>query len=217
MYSFTLATPSTCTCVFTVNEVFDIKKLREKGAQNPVDPILCGGAHYFRPNYCIFNWHKNVHQFTSIEQTATDDRDVHTSLQYCGSSVWNLLCRPPFLHPKFGGGSSNFKYSWTFPDWRTAHSQFRMVVLQSHSCPVCDGGLSVGERQQELVAAAVVLSRLIHTYHAVPLPCRAAKGLDCVFPIWFTQCGRVLFTHAMPCPCHATTMPFWKRLLKATA
>jgi hypothetical protein len=25
--------------------------------------------------------------------------------------------------------------------------------------------------------------RLIHTYHAVPLPYRAAKGLDCVFPI----------------------------------
>jgi hypothetical protein len=24
---------------------------------------------------------------------------------------------------------------------------------------------------------------LIHTYHDVPLPCRAAKSLDCVFPI----------------------------------
>ena len=23
----------------------------------------------------------------------------------------------------------------------------------------------------------------IHTYHAVPLPCRAAKGLECLFPI----------------------------------
>jgi hypothetical protein len=30
--------------------------------------------------------------------------------------------------------------------------------------------------------------------HAVPLPCRAAKGLECVFPIWFTQCSRVWFT-----------------------
>ena len=27
--------------------------------------------------------------------------------------------------------------------------------------------------------------------HAVPLQCRAAKGLESVFPIWFTQCGRV--------------------------
>jgi hypothetical protein len=53
--------------------------------------------------------------------------------------------------------------------------------------------------------------------HAVPLPCRAADGLDWVFSIWFTQCGRVWFTHTMPRPCHATTMPFWKRLLKATA
>ena len=50
--------------------------------------------------------------------------------------------------------------------------------------------------------------------YAVPLPCRAAKGLECVFPIWFTQCGRFWFTFAMPCPCHAPTMPFF---LKATA
>jgi len=29
-------------------------------------------------------------------------------------------------------------------------------------------------------------------YHAraVPLPCRAANGLECVFPILFTQCDR---------------------------
>ena len=46
--------------------------------------------------------------------------------------------------------------------------------------------------------------------HTVPLPCRAAKGLECVFPIWFTQCGRVWFTLAMPYPDHAF-------LLKATA
>ena len=45
---------------------------------------------------------------------------------------------------------------------------------------------------------------------AVPLPCRATKGLECVFPIWFTQCRRVWFTLAMPCPDHAV-------ILKATA
>ena len=33
--------------------------------------------------------------------------------------------------------------------------------------------------------------------HSVPLPCRAAKGLEFVFPIWFTQSGRVWFTLAM--------------------
>jgi len=53
--------------------------------------------------------------------------------------------------------------------------------------------------------------------HAVPLPCRAAKGLECVFPIWFTQCGRVWFTLAMPFPCHALTMPFFSRPQHTTA
>jgi hypothetical protein len=43
--------------------------------------------------------------------------------------------------------------------------------------------------------------------HAVPLPCLFAKALDCVFPIWFTQCGRVWFTHAMPFPCRSHAVP----------
>jgi hypothetical protein len=56
--------------------------------------------------------------------------------------------------------------------------------------------------------------------HAIPyhtMPCHAAKGLDCIFPIWFTQCGRVCFTHTTSRQCHATTMPFWKWPLKASA
>jgi hypothetical protein len=57
--------------------------------------------------------------------------------------------------------------------------------------------------------------------HTMPFSCRSpalsAKGLDCVFPVRFTQCGRVWFTHVMPFPCHATNMPFWKRPLRATA
>jgi hypothetical protein len=48
--------------------------------------------------------------------------------------------------------------------------------------------------------------------HVVPLPYRTAKGLDCVFLILSTQCGHVWFTLAMPNPCRAPTMPFWKRL-----
>jgi hypothetical protein len=50
------------------------------------------------------------------------------------------------------------------------------------------------------------LLRLIHTYHAVLLPCHSAKGLDCVIPIWFTKCGSVWFTHAMPPPCRSHAM-----------
>ena len=40
--------------------------------------------------------------------------------------------------------------------------------------------------------------------HSMPFPCRAAKGLECVFPIWFTQRGRVWFTLAMPWPCRSS-------------
>ena len=38
--------------------------------------------------------------------------------------------------------------------------------------------------------------------HAVPPPCCAAKSLECVFPIWFTQCNPVWFTLAIPRPFH---------------
>ena len=38
--------------------------------------------------------------------------------------------------------------------------------------------------------------------HSIPLPYLPAKGLECVFPIWITQCGRVWSTLTMPDPCH---------------
>ena len=53
--------------------------------------------------------------------------------------------------------------------------------------------------------------------HAVLLPCCAAIGFECAFPIWFTQCGRVWFTLAMPCPCHIPTMSFFSRPQHSTA
>ena len=46
--------------------------------------------------------------------------------------------------------------------------------------------------------------------HALLLPCLVAKGLECVFPISLTQCGRVWFTLAMSCS-------DYNALLKATA
>jgi len=63
------------------------------------------------------------------------------------------------------------------------------------------------------------IGRFTHSMraHAVPLPCRAAKGLECVFPIWFTQCGLVWFTLAMPRPYHVLTMPFFPRPRHGTA
>jgi hypothetical protein len=55
--------------------------------------------------------------------------------------------------------------------------------------------------------------------HGLPMlfPCHSTKALDCVFPIWFTQCGHVWFTHSMSFPCHATNMPIRKWTLKAMA
>ena len=35
--------------------------------------------------------HKNVYQFTCTEQKATDNSQVHRSVQNFGSPVWNLL------------------------------------------------------------------------------------------------------------------------------
>jgi len=34
-------------------------------------------------------------------------------------------------------------------------------------------------------------SHIVCCAHVIPLPCCAAKGLECVFPISFTQCGHV--------------------------
>jgi hypothetical protein len=47
--------------------------------------------------------------------------------------------------------------------------------------------------------------------HSMPRPCCTAKGLECVFPIWFTQYGHVWFTLAMLFPCHALSIPFFSR------
>jgi hypothetical protein len=48
------------------------------------------------------------------------------------------------------------------------------------------------------------------------MPCRYRRRL---FSIWFTQCGLVCHVpcRATPRLCYATTIPFWKRVLKATA
>jgi hypothetical protein len=53
--------------------------------------------------------------------------------------------------------------------------------------------------------------------HSMSCPCRAAKGLECAFPVWFTQSDRVWFTLAMPC--NTMPMPYSDHatIFKATA
>jgi hypothetical protein len=92
-----------------------------------------------------------------------------------------------------------------------------MYIISVHT-RVINSSISLNKTLKKTENWQLML-KLIHTYHAVPLPrpccssamlfpcltlslpCRAAKGSDCVFPIWFTQCGRFWFTHAMPRPC----------------
>jgi hypothetical protein len=52
--------------------------------------------------------------------------------------------------------------------------------------------------------------------HAVPMPCRAAKGLEYLSHLINTV-RPCLFTLAMPRPCHALTMPFFSRPRHNTA
>ena len=76
-------------------------------------------------------------------------------------------------------------------------------LSQSHQCSRCQFRLVTGHDCLQLHLNRTG-KRPIHTYHAVPLPCRAAKGLECVFPIWFTECSRVWFTLAMLRPCRSS-------------
>jgi hypothetical protein len=107
---------------------------------------------------------------------------------------------------------------WTLPLWQIDSS-----FSQSQENVSCTVQFSSSSRPYASPCNTAQQGRFTYTmpfpcrFPAVPLPCRSAKGLDCVFPIWFTQCGRVWFTHTMPFPCHAAKMPFWKRPLKTTA
>ena len=93
---------------------------------------------------------------------------------------------------------------------KTKRSAFaRRRVKQEVSAPFCNaftiwakvvGVWSVSGRTVKTE------SHMARRAHAVPLPCLAAKGLHCVFPIWFAQWDHIWFTLAMPCPCRANAM-----------
>ena len=104
---------------------------------------------------------------------------------------------------------------------RTWHWPFSPKICDP-ICPKCrillfniwlQCGGDIGGSKMWEVKTLKADSNITYRAHAIPLPWRTAKALECVFPIWFTQCGRVWFTLAMPRPCHALTMPFFPRLL----
>ena len=98
----------------------------------------------------------------------------------------------------------------------TTHVYMRPVTMETVARRKADmqlRGSAVSSEKATVRADSHIACRA----HAVPLPFRATKGLECVFPIWFTQCGRVCFTLTMPRPCHALTMPFFSRPRHSTA
>jgi len=104
-----------------------------------------------------------------------------------------------------------------FVEWghKTLNSHYWLAVQH---CTLQTGTVSLKPQRSCLPQHFVITksvkadSHIACRAHAIPLPCRAADGLECVFPVWFTQSGRVWFCClAMPMPCsnHA--------ILKATA
>jgi hypothetical protein len=51
----------------------------------------------------------------------------------------------------------------------------------------------------------------------MPFPCHAMLVRVYIVSFPFDLHSAAMFDSPMPCPCHATTIPFWKWLLKATA
>jgi len=128
--------------------------------------------------------------------------------------------------------------SWSCPPCRLTRILQRLEINGVQRCTWFDGHPSQKHRDWAmwlcftnkweqilnsfyLVVKSIQSSISVDSYiacrvHAVPLPCRAVKALECVFPIWFTQCGRVWFTFTMPCPCYAPTMPSFSRPRQST-
>ena len=134
------------------------------------------------------------------------------------------VCNPYFR--KRGGRSrvaDEDKYKMAAPVWRlSTHLHWLTRCGFSKLCWLfkISGIWIVLIGSDRLFGATCFLKADSHTAcrsHAIPLPCRATKDLECVFPIWFTQCGRVWFTLAMTCPCHALNMPFFSRPQHSTA
>jgi hypothetical protein len=94
-------------------------------------------------------------------------------------------------------------------EWSARRRDLYLTTHNTRNRHPCPGGIRTLNLSRR-VAAGLRLkadSHIACRAHAIPPPCRAAKCLECVFPIWFTQCSRVWLTLDMPCPCHALTMP----------
>jgi hypothetical protein len=137
--------------------------------------------------------------------------------------LYYILDAQLFLHPRLVTSSPSQPYS-NSSNQDVTHLFLRLYTINKR-CYHCNTVYSKGTAGIERMFSQLrnvplkADSHIACRAHSVPLPFRAAKGLDCVFPIWFTQCCRVWFTLAMPRHTHAAPTPCSDHavLLKATA
>jgi len=136
-----------------------------------------------------------------------------------------LECRRVDFDRHYAVWSKPLTQMCTFKLFKTFQKLFRRVwphknvaeILLQHGNTATLKSENTGSNHRTWEDSSEADSHIACRAHAIPLPCRAAKGLECVFPVWFTQCGRVRFTLAMLCPCPALTMPFFSRPWHSTA
>ena len=170
----------------------------------PISPILKGAAVSDLPRVTAQEWRPRLH----------DGRSPKSRTARTVSHHWKSLDVNFVTDIKKGGHSPEFltggKASRTQMVTRASDppSAFicQRVYKNTDNIDLPTGGTG---RPPELPIKAD--SHTAFRAHAVPLSCRASKGLECVFPISFTQWGSVWFTLAMPCPCHALLWSWQER------
>jgi hypothetical protein len=150
-------------------------------------------------------WHHTVKSLSLTENVLSAlNTEVHSDVTPSGTHNNHLEPIPRCHSLKVFPRQIRFEYILFFHGWSGPRSflwDSSIIIRHSENGSFPQNDWSARRRD---------IYRLIHTYHAFPLTCRATKVLDCVFPIWFTQWGRVPFAHALLCPCHAMTIILWQ-------
>ena len=131
---------------------------------------------------------------------------VRCSLDSSSKEYWKLVYRAlPELHEGVEADvQNNGQQIWNCPLGATVFlSGMRKKNTHTHKHTNARTHTHTHTHTQINDRPVEVNSHIACSAHAISLACRAAKCLDCVFPIWFKQCGRVWFTFSMPCPCRA--------------
>jgi hypothetical protein len=138
--------------------------------------------------------HTHVQVFqTQCWQLRFLERKASFQIMFFYSNIYPTRCN---VTQFILSGNCSTCFGWYFHPSSGAHTTIYSICYLSHrycylplSWKIWNRTIAEGSRDGSIMADSHIACRA----HAVPLPCRAAKGLECVFPIWFTQCGRVWF------------------------